>query len=367
MSSTTSEIPSLSAGVRESFESEQEGSNETVSTASSPSVITIFLPYAVASPPPTQAIESRMALPTPSMSPSPSYSPTFSDPGFPQMSPSPCASPSMTSLRASIVSSMPEDDAMEPTVLDMPPVPTWALASPRTSVNVEIGSNDSESIRNESVTDYNNTESETTAEAKEESSKEVSGGWLCFPGSAAVFLADGNKKALSSVKVGDRVLVGDGSFSRVVAFTHKDMNERVRFLRLHLTHGFSLRASAGHYVFIGNNSRLMAMRDVQIGDVMQTVTKEGFSQWAVVHKIDAIWDQGLFNPQTESGDIVVDGVRASCYTEAIDPLLGHSLLTLVRAVASSFPWTTVRMVSIGLDRVALKVRHMAEPFLSKEL
>lgn len=365
MSSTTSEIPSLSAEVRESFGNEQEGSNETVSTASSPSVITIFLPYAVASPPPTQAIESRMVLPTPSMSPSPSSSPTFPDPGFPQMSPSP--SPSMTPLRASIVSAMPVDEAMEPTVLDMPPVPTWVLASPRTSVNVEIGSNDSESTRNESMTDYNNTELETTAEAKKESSKEVSGGWLCFPGSAAVSLSDGKKKALSSVKVGDRVLVGDGSFSRVVAFTHKDMSERARFVRLHLTHGFSLRASAGHYVFTGKHSKLVAMRDVQIGDVLQTVTREGLSQWAVVHKIDAIWDQGLFNPQTESGDIVVDGVRASCYTEAIDPVLGHSLLTLVRAIASSVPWATARMVSVGLDKIALKVRHMAEPILSREL
>lgn len=366
--SASREIPSLSTEVREGIETEQTGLNETVSTASSPSVITVFLPNAIVSPPPTQAAESRMVFPTPSMSPSLSASPTRYGAEFPQVSPSPCSSPSMTALKASLVSTMPIDNAMEPTVLDMPPVPTWALVSPKTSVNIEIGGKQNESTRNEEgVADHNEAGLETTSEAKKESSKEVSGGWFCFPGSAVVSLSDGRSIALSSVKVGDRVLIGDGTFSRVMAFTHTDASEESQFVRLHLTRGLSLRASAGHYVFIGRNSKLVAMRDVRVGDVMQTVTREGLSQLAIVHKVDAVWDQGLFNPQTESGDIVIDGVRASCYTEAVEPILGHSLLTFARALAISIPWATARIVSVGIENVALNVRHIAEPIFSKEL
>lgn len=365
-SSPTSEVPSFSGEVRERLENDQEGSNETISTASDPSVITVFLPNAVVSPPPTQPIESRMVLPTPTMSPSPSSSPRFTWAQLFQMSTSPCPSPSMTPLKASLVSSM-QLDAMEPTVLDMPPVPTWGLVSPSGRINVEIGGADDGSGENaDGVAGSGDTEIETSAEAKEESSREVTGGWFCFPGSATVLLSNGKTVGLSSLNVGDQVMVGDGSFSKVVAFTHRDGSARMRFVRVHLTNGLSLRASAGHYVFRGGEAKLVPIRNVQVGDVMQTV-KEGESRLTVVQKVDTVWDRGLFNAQTESGDIVVDGVRASCYTEAIDPMLGHSLLTVVRAIGRSVPWMAARMVSVGVDDLATRVRHMVNPMLFKEL
>ncbi len=39
---------------------------------------------------------------------------------------------------------------------------------------------------------------------------------------------------------------------------------------------------------------------------------------------------GLYNPQTLSGDIVVNGIRASTYTAAIAPSLAHVALWPVR-------------------------------------
>ena len=39
---------------------------------------------------------------------------------------------------------------------------------------------------------------------------------------------------------------------------------------------------------------------------------------------------GLYNPQTLSGDIVVNGIKASTYTAAIAPSLAHAALWPVR-------------------------------------
>ena len=39
---------------------------------------------------------------------------------------------------------------------------------------------------------------------------------------------------------------------------------------------------------------------------------------------------GLYNPHTMDGDIVVNGIKTSTYTAAIEPSLAHSLLWPVR-------------------------------------
>jgi hypothetical protein len=48
--------------------------------------------------------------------------------------------------------------------------------------------------------------------------------------------------------------------------------------------------------------------------------------------VELVRGVGLYNPQTLHGDIVVDGVRASTYTEAVDPVFAHAVLAPVRAV-----------------------------------
>lgn len=70
-----------------------------------------------------------------------------------------------------------------------------------------------------------------------------------------------------------------------------------------------------HYILIGINLRLVAMKVIRIGDIVHTVSRGGFGN-GVIEKVDLVWDYGLFN-QTISGDIVVKGIRASCYTQAV--------------------------------------------------
>jgi Hint module len=45
-----------------------------------------------------------------------------------------------------------------------------------------------------------------------------------------------------------------------------------------------------------------------------------------------VWREGLFNPQTLHGDVVVDGLRASSYTTAVEPAVAHRLLWPLRVL-----------------------------------
>ena len=47
------------------------------------------------------------------------------------------------------------------------------------------------------------------------------------------------------------------------------------------------------------------------------------------------WADGLYNPHTMTGDIVVDGVLTSTYTDAVAPSLAHALLWPVRMLSDA--------------------------------
>lgn len=84
----------------------------------------------------------------------------------------------------------------------------------------------------------------------------------------------------------------------------------------------------------------MAMQDVVVGTHMlcgvPNSTKDPIP--IMVVKKEQVFDRGLYNPHTASGDIVVDGFLSSCYTTAIDNVghVAHGLLTPIRALAQSF-------------------------------
>ena len=65
-----------------------------------------------------------------------------------------------------------------------------------------------------------------------------------------------------------------------------------------------------------------------VGDAL--TLRDGSS--ATVTKVHTTWAQGLFNPHTMHGDIVVNGVQTSTYTQGIAPALVHAALWPVRAL-----------------------------------
>lgn len=176
------------------------------------------------------------------------------------------------------------------------------------------------------------------------------GGRACFPGGARVLLFGGHSHhhhqrhrhdrsaltsrsiptSMSELKIGQAVHGG----GPVLFFTHRDARVRAPFVRLSWRNGESILVSHGHYLYVYTHTcssvrlkstlRLRRAADIKVGDALvDGVT--GLPR--TVRSIDQVCALGLYNPQTETGVIIVDGVRASTYTSAVHPSVAHWLVT----------------------------------------
>lgn len=88
----------------------------------------------------------------------------------------------------------------------------------------------------------------------------------CFPSDANVELASGAVIPIRSLKIGDNVRTGPASFSKVFMFTHKDENTLNYFVRIQGRSGHFIELSDGHY--IPANGEMRAARKVKVGDLI---------------------------------------------------------------------------------------------------
>lgn len=148
----------------------------------------------------------------------------------------------------------------------------------------------------------------------------------CFPSSALVTLSSGQRIPMRDLATGDNVAVGGGLTSTVFMHTHKDHSTGSAFVTLRTASGHVLTATAGHYIYV--NGALAPASSAAVGDEL---TLASGAHSAVVEVGESVED-GLYNPQTLHGDIVVDGVLASTYTTAVEPALANALLAPARAL-----------------------------------
>lgn len=109
-----------------------------------------------------------------------------------------------------------------------------------------------------------------------------------------------------------------------------------------------LTASRGHFVYVcdGVGTRqVVAAGDVRpIRHALCRVEEKGKIVADPVVRVEHVQEKGLYNPQTDSGNIVVDGFLATCYTTATTHMrtgIGklaapHALLAPVRAATALF-------------------------------
>jgi len=157
----------------------------------------------------------------------------------------------------------------------------------------------------------------------------------CFPAAATVELADGSTAALGALPAGSTVRVGARTHSDVFGWSHRQTGGRHAYVRLTHVDGAAAAAAAtrdlllspGHLVY-ANGVRVPA-RDVVVGDALTTPgTATSVSRVVAVGTAVAV---GKVNPHTLHGDVVVDGVRVSSYTDALHPTVAHALLAPARA------------------------------------
>lgn len=157
--------------------------------------------------------------------------------------------------------------------------------------------------------------------------------WECFPATATATLEDRSKKPLHLLRIGDVVQVGPSKFSPVFMFTHRLSQGMYTFVVISGTHT-TISLTPGHYLYI--NDRLTMAKTVRPGDRLRLA--DGSED--IVKSVNMELKQGLYNPQTLHGDIVVDGVLASTYTSAIAPTVAHPLLAPLRMIFRHTNWFT---------------------------
>lgn len=182
-------------------------------------------------------------------------------------------------------------------------------------------------------------------------------GSSCFPAAASVQVEEGYTKMMEHLNVGDRVQVSGGKFSEVFMFTHKLVDSVHQFVHISTASGRSLSLTKGHYIYV--NGTLVTAKDVKTGDLLTLGTGEP----TVVESVSSVSARGLFNPQTVSGDIIVNGVCTSTYTDALEPIAAHAILAPIRALFSGFGIATAALDSgvtpLGGAAPGLAVRGQA--------
>mmetsp|Transcript_3878 Transcript_3878/g.11587 ORF Transcript_3878/g.11587 Transcript_3878/m.11587 type:complete len:550 (-) Transcript_3878:4621-6270(-) len=145
----------------------------------------------------------------------------------------------------------------------------------------------------------------------------------CFPANAKVTRSDGKEVSMELLQVGEEVLSADGKFSPVFAFSKKAARTISSFV--HIDSGnLSIELSPEHYLYV--NGKLFAAKSVRVGDSIQLAN----GSMTQVSSVGMVHRRGLYNPHTLNGPVVVNGVLASCYTQAVHPSVARVLLVLPR-------------------------------------
>lgn len=150
----------------------------------------------------------------------------------------------------------------------------------------------------------------------------------CFPATSTVELESGKSINLDRLQLGDKVRVGPSEFSEVYFFSTEMADTTSKFVKLATDSG-AVTMTQGHYLYV--NGALKVASDVQVGDNVVL----GNGTHVAVNEVTSVWAPGLYNPHTLHGDIVVDGIHTSTYTDAVHPTLAHALMAPLRTMYSA--------------------------------
>ena len=125
------------------------------------------------------------------------------------------------------------------------------------------------------------------------------------------------------------------AFQEVFMFSHRAPSVTTQFVSLHTAGGHHIAASPGHYLWSSPSSTCtqaaMVMRraaDISIDSCVLAITRNMTLAPARVTRKSTSAREGLYNPHTISGTIVVDNVAALTFTDTLLPsLAAHSLVT----------------------------------------
>lgn len=114
-----------------------------------------------------------------------------------------------------------------------------------------------------------------------------------------------------------------GEYSPIYFFSHRHSKSVDQFVKISTSvRDVSLSVSGGHLIYA--NGRRVPARTVRVGDEISISHKT--AKTATVTATTRIESNGLHNPHTLHGDIIVNGVLASTFTSTVHPSVAQLLL-----------------------------------------
>lgn len=171
----------------------------------------------------------------------------------------------------------------------------------------------------------------------------------CFDGSSSVITRSGRVK-MSELKVGDDVLTVDSEsnktvFSPVIMFMDRDVNRTHDFFTLTTSSGRQLTLTGSHLVYVKEDGEdenvsesqehVSFARQVIPGQWLRVLDATvGQVKFEKVINVQIESKTGAFAPLTETGNLLVNQVLASCYANINDQWLAHASFLPVRISSS---------------------------------
>lgn len=185
----------------------------------------------------------------------------------------------------------------------------------------------------------------------------------CFPSTATCVLFDPKtgvtcRKTLKDLHSGETVLSGDGFPTRVIGFTHRDVDSLSDCIRVTCLHGHTLIATPGHLVpLIGKEEDFVPMNRLQIGDIciIWGPLGEYVGNLPIV-ALQATSVTGRIAPLTASGTMLVDGFSVSCYTTHLNRKVAETGTWLLTKLEHVVPGSANCLLSV-LRRLCESSRH----------
>jgi len=134
---------------------------------------------------------------------------------------------------------------------------------------------------------------------------------ICFSPIATTSVHGKGRVMMKDLMNGDNVLTMDGSYQTMYSMNHYHKSKEVTFVQIKtkLESEQPLELSPNHLLYVEDNTNPVPASSVKVGDKVWTV--KGGKE---VLEINMITREGLYNPLTMDGTIIVDGIAASVYT-----------------------------------------------------
>lgn len=159
----------------------------------------------------------------------------------------------------------------------------------------------------------------------------LNAGGSCFAAHSTVSLLEDSSVRtvrMDALAHSDHIAVGGGEHSDIFMFGHRDPSAMTHFVRIDTAaSGAPLLITPGHYLYV--NGRLATAESVRVGDRLRGADNVDS---VAVHAVAREQHRGAYAPTTVHGDLVVEGVVVSSYTDVIHPRTAHRLLAPLRAL-----------------------------------